>query len=392
MAETNTKGVLTVGEVYERQTAGVWPTERHNNYVNLAIRTAGLATNGQLGNDSRIGRSSPVQVGEHADWSTTSGGTYFTTAIKTNGTLWAWGFNNVGQLGLGDAGIGINRSSPVQVGALTNWSKISGGDAHIAAIKTGGTLWTWGSNTNGGLGLGDTTSRSSPVQVGALTTWKQVSVSFYNHLYAVKTDGTLWSCGNNSFGQLGLGDTLSRSSPVQVGTLTTWSTVAACGYHGIMVKTDGTLWTCGYNFQGRLGLGDTLSRSSPVQVGLLTNWKSATASLSSSTTLKTDGTIWAWGSNSNGQLGLGDTLSRSSPVQVGALTTWKSIAAGGGGHVSATRITTDTLWNWGNNNYGQLGLGDTVSRSSPVQVSSITLRTISIGEPSGYYHMLAIIE
>jgi len=129
-----------------------------------------------------------------------------------------------------------------------------------------------------------------------------------------------------------------------------------------------------------------------VQVGLLTNWKSATASLSSSTTLKTDGTIWAWGSNSNGQLGLGDTLSRSSPVQVGALTTWKSIAAGGGGHVSATRITTDTLWNWGNNNYGQLGLGDTVSRSSPVQVSSITLRTISIGEPSGYYHMLAIIE
>ena len=199
------------------------------------------------------------------------------------------------------------------------------------------TLWTWGYNVQGQLGLGDTTARSSPVQVGALTTWSSVAAGFY-HTTAIKTDGTLWAWGYNVQGQLGLGDTVNRSSPVQVGTLTTWSSVANGAYHTTALTTSGTLWTWGYNAQGQLGLGDAINRSSPVQVGALTTWSSVANGIFHTTAITTSGTLWAWGYNAKGQLGLGDTTDRSSPVQVGALTTWSSVA-GGGRSTTAIRST-----------------------------------------------------
>ena len=159
------------------------------------------------------------------------------------------------------------------MGTLTNWKRVACGIFHTAAVKTDGTLWSWGKNKYGGLGLGDTTHRSSPVQVGTLTDWRLVTSGYY-HIAAIKNDGTLWSWGRNNSGQLGLGDTANRSSPVQVGTLTNWKLVASGAYHVAAVKTDGTLWLWGYNnYHGGLGLGDTTNRSSPVQVGTLTNWK-----------------------------------------------------------------------------------------------------------------------
>src|SRR3989344_3820945 len=134
-------------------------------------------------------------------------------------------------------------------------------------------LWSWGRNPYGQLGLGSnyTISRSSPVQVGALATWSSVAGG-YIHSLATKTDGTLWGWGMNNFGQLGLGDYIDRSSPVQVGTLATWSTVTAGKYHSLATKTDGTLWIWGRNIENHLGLGDTYHRPSPVQVGTLTTW------------------------------------------------------------------------------------------------------------------------
>ena len=167
----------------------------------------------------------------------------------------------------------VHRSSPVQVGALTNWKQVACGYTHTVSVKTGGTLWSCGYNNTGRLGLGDVVHRSSPVQVGLLTNWKQVACG-YTHTVSVKTDGTLWSCGyNNTYGQLGLGDVVNRSSPVQVGLLTNWKQVSCGRYHTVSVKTDGTLWSCGYNTNGQLGLGNVVHRSSPVQVGSLTNWK-----------------------------------------------------------------------------------------------------------------------
>jgi len=298
--------------------------------------------------------------------------------------LWSWGSNGIGQLGLGDV---VTRSSPVQVGALTDWSSISGGNTVATAIKTDGTLWSWGSNSSGELGLGNTTAISSPVQVGALTAWSKVSSGF-QCAFAIKTDGTLWSWGYNSYGRLGLGDNTSRSSPVQVGTLTTWASVVAAVGSSFAVKTDGTLWSWGRNNSTGLGLGDATNRSSPVQVGALTSWSSKIDASGMNgpygsgpsnmhvLAIKTDGTLWSWGASSQGQLGLGDVTSRSSPVQVGALTTWSvcscSVSHNYGFGFSAAMKTDGTLWTWGRGDFGPLGLGDANSRSSPVQVGALT--------------------
>ena len=248
--------------------------------------------------------------------------------------LWSWGVNTEGRLGLGDVNI---RSSPVQVGALTDWSdaKISSSLGSTLAVKSNGTLWAWGQGGYGSLGNGNTTSRSSPVQVGALTTWAEVSIGFGNVL-AVKTDGTLWSWGFGVEGGLGQGNTTNRSSPVQVGTLTNWSKIAGSGsrYTGYMsyiygffssIKTDGTLWSWGHNPYGQLGLGNTTNRSSPVQVGALTDWSklSITSHLvypsagNMTALIKTNGTLWAWGLRKNGSFADGSAEDRrSSPVQV----------------------------------------------------------------------------
>jgi alpha-tubulin suppressor-like RCC1 family protein len=301
---------------------------------------------------------------------------------RTSPGLWGWGDNNRGALGLGDTN---TISSPVQVGSLTNWKQISVGFQQSSfAIKTDGTLWSWGDNQNIQLGQNNFTSYSSPVQVGSLNNWKQVSSGYYACL-AIKTDGTLWAWGDNA-GDLGLGDTLDRNSPVQVGSLTNWKQVSSSYYFTSAIKTDGTLWTWGENSYGQLGLGDTTSRSSPVQVGSLYDWKIVATGESHTIAIKTDGTLWTFGNQINaGQLGLGDTTSRSSPVQVGSLTNWKNVS---GGRFHTVAIKTDgTLWAWGLGINGQLGLNERFSRSSPVQVGSLTNWKQTT---CGLFHTLAI--
>lgn len=288
-----------------------------------------------------------------------------------SGKLFMWGQSQSGNLGLGD---NVSRSSPVQVGSLTTWSKLSTGEQAIAT-KSDGTLWSWGNNAYGQLGLNDANNRSSPVQIGALTDWLTPESGFGLFALCIKTDGTLWSWGGNQYGQLGKGDTNKRSSPVQVGSSTTWSAISA-GYMALAVD-NGKLFSWGNNQYGGLGLGDDANRSSPVQVGALTTWASPAISKYSSLCVKTDGTLWSWGNNGFGELGLGYQATYPaagslvlSPKQVGALTNWvKPIS---GFFFSGCVKTDGTLWVWGRNNNGQLGLGDTVNRSSPVQVGALT--------------------
>jgi len=336
-------------------------------YYNLY--TWGNNNAGQLGLGNTTNYSSPMQVGSGTKWSAIGGGSdrqgY---ALQTNGTLWSWGLNQYGQLGLNTAN--LYYSSPKQVGALTNWLKITSNYGYATAIKTDGTLWSWGYNNYGQLGLNNRTNYSSPMQVGALTNWLNISAGYF-YCIATKTDGTLWSWGNNNYGQLGLNNRTFYSSPKQVGSLTNWLSVAAGFYSNLAIKTDGTLWSWGYNSVGALGLNNTTYYSSPKQVGALTNWKTLPNNSQSSAAIKTDGTLWTWGYNGSGQLGLGNKTNYSSPKQVGSLTNWSSICTGTGQQTLAIK-TDGTLWAWGRSVGGILGLGNTTTYSSPKQVGLLT--------------------
>ena len=285
----------------------------------------GFSDFGQLGDNTIIHRSSPVQV-PGTIWNDVKSGPNRRSvwARRTNGTLWAWGRNESGELGLNDL---INRSSPTQIPG-TAWSDISSGGSHVLARKTDGTLWVWGFNCQGNLGINDETHRSSPVQVPG-TSWNDVSAGF-SHSLARKTDGTLWSWGYNNAGRLGDNTIISKSSPVQVPG-TAWNDISTGGAHSLARKTDGTLWSWGCGPQGQLGDGTVIPKSSPVQVpgtSWDSQWNDISASGAHSLARKTDGTLWSWGYNTAGRLGDGTTIHRSSPVQVPG-TVWSGISAGG---------------------------------------------------------------
>ena len=317
-----------------------------------------------------------------------SAGLFFTAAIKSDGTLWTWGSNEVGLLG-----IGSNRLSsiiPIKIGD-EKWKAVSIKCFHIAAIKNDDTLWAWGYNPFGQLGVGDITNHTSPVKVdepegGIHGPWIVVSAGGF-HTAAIKSDGTLWAWGDNSSGQLGDGSPTQRRTPVQVkqlvdSVLVIFDDVEAVstGYeHTVAIKRDGSLYAWGYNVSGLLGVGDTTNHhTSPVKVdepegGIHGKWIAVSAGRNCTLAIKADGTLWAWGSNTYGQLGLGDKGQRISPEQVGADRDWEAVSAGlgesGGSKYYTLATKTDgTLWAWGDNTYGQLGLGDTVQRTRPVKV------------------------
>jgi alpha-tubulin suppressor-like RCC1 family protein len=344
-------------------------------YPELAetFRFAGLWTwgndlAGSLGNNATAHRSSPVQtIAGGYNWKMIAGGGNNTiTAIKTDGTLWGWGDNQSGALG--DNTI-ANKSSPVQtVAGGTTWKQNTIGSTHVAAIKTDGTLWLWGYNSTGTLGDNTVVAKSSPIQtVAGGTNWKLVSGGSA-HTAAIKTDGTLWIWGNSALGQLGDGTIVAKSSPVQtIAGGTNWRQVSAGIYHTAAIKTDGTLWLWGHNNYGTLGDNTITHRSSPVQtISGGNNWRLVSAGHNMNAAIKTDGTLWTWGRNGSGSLGDNTTVWRSSPVQtVAGGTNWRLVSAG---NYWIEAIKADgTLWTWGDNLYGQLGDNTTVSKSSPIQ-------------------------
>jgi len=298
----------------------------------------GFNESGNCGLNDRNERSSPTQVGGDSDgWSTCSASYQrVSLAIKTNGTLWSWGYNNAGELGHNDR---ANRSSPTQLPG-TDWSA---GESKIisgiigGAIKTNGTLWIWGSNSNGALGLNQTapsTRYSSPVQVGTDTTWSKIfSGGEGTHRFAIKTNGTLWVWGYGAGGRLGLNqtDNNNRSSPTQVGTDTTWTEAMSGMNNSIAVKTDGTLWSWGDASYGQLGQNSSnVALSSPTQVGTDTTWSKLGTGRYASFATKTDGTLWSWGWNGDsGALGHNEAnTSYSSPKQVPG-TNWVDVTSNG---------------------------------------------------------------
>jgi len=241
----------------------------------------GDSLHGVLGQNQGPGfaRSSPSQIGTETTWSNCFVNAMCGMGLKTDGTFWIWGYNGFGGLGLGDSN---SRSSPCQLPGTTWGAKMSGHFYGSSNIKTDGTLWAWGRNTNGALGQNNNTTYSSPKQVGTETTWSEIHGGYYSWNMGLKTDGTLWSWGRNPQGNLGHNDQTNYSSPKQVPG-TSWSTGATAAALMGVIKTDGTLWTWGDNDNGLLGLnqgGNPANRSSPTQVGTDTTWSTITGSCS----------------------------------------------------------------------------------------------------------------
>ena len=348
----------------------------------------GANWDGQLGigdNDPYIYYAyAPIQVGTDTDWVSVTVGNDHTLAIKADGTLWGWGSNVFGEVGLYDYVAYVyssNSNIPIQIGSDSDWSSVTTGDSVTFAIKTDGTLWTFGYNSayyNNP--VDEPYSFYTPVQFGTDANWDSVTIasdSDMSHVLALKTDGTIWAWGENWSGQLGIGfDEAYKfiDSPVQVGTDSDWTSVLTGGRITFAIKTNGTLWTWGQNLENK-GSDDVdvpYVYYIPNQVGIDTNWVSVTTGKFDGymIALKADGSMWAWGPNWYGQLGMGYDEDTGGGeyyilVQVGSDSDWVSVVAGK--EFTIALKLDGSMWAWGR---APIGDGTDINSYIPVIIWS----------------------
>jgi alpha-tubulin suppressor-like RCC1 family protein len=324
---------------------------------------------GQLGLGDTRHRRLPTRVGRSTGWATIAAGEHC-LAVKRDGSLWSWGSNDTGQLGLDSGNNGL-RTRPRRV-AGADWKAVGVGVEFSVALKRNGSLWTWGNNNLGALGQGNSKEELRywrPTRVGKSSDWKAIAVG-YDWVLALKRDGSLWAWGGNDLGQLGLGttDDLAHPTPTRVGSDLDWTAISAGGVPSFAIKRDGSLWAWGGNGEGQLGLGDTADRSVPTRVGTGSSWKAVAAAQAGGLALKRDGSLWAWGENGSGQLGLGDKVIRKSPTRVRS-SGWAKIAAGS--DFSLALKANGSFWAWGSDRKDQLGLRVLRNRLVPTKIASL---------------------
>jgi len=323
----------------------------------------GRNNNGQLGNGTIANSDTPVQVPGLSGIIAISAGEYYSVALKNDGTVWAWGLNVNGQLGDGTT---TQKTTPVQVSGLSDITAISAGYRHTVALKNDGTVWTWGLNSYGQLGNGTTNQSTTPIQVPNLSGITAIATG-YLHTIALKNDSTVYCWGNNKYGQLGDGTYTDKSVPVLVSGFSGAIAVASRYNHTVGLKDDGTVWAWGFNEYGQLGTGSTSNSHSPVQVSIISGVSAIAAGYNHTAAITNTSTVYCWGSNNNGQLGDGTTTQKTKPNLVTALSNVTAIAAGFR-HTLALK-SNGSVWAWGLNNYGQLGDGTINDKHIPVQVA-----------------------
>lgn len=362
----------------------------------------GFNREGQLGLGSygvEFSKTRPTRVGGSNNWNYVAAGGENSCGVQTDGSLWCWGANYDGQIGDGTDG-GINRKlEPTQISATDTWSEIAVGNYHVCALSDSGQLQCWGYGGDGQIGNGSwTTPVNLPASVlNSDLPWLMVSAGD-RHSCAIKSNNTLWCWGRGADGRLGDGFTTDRNTPTIVAG--EWSKVAAGGSHTCAIRSDGALRCWGDNEFGQLGNGLSgfgESSSLPDVVNSAVNWTDITAGSNFTCGIKLDGTLWCWGQNYFGQIGQGDSGGQDThdlPTQIGTETQWRSVKASGtGDHVCAYK-QDDSFWCWGDNGYGQLGEGSVVDGTNqyslvPVPVNPDTdWASISLG----YYHSCAIKE
>jgi len=363
-------GVWSLDQVYNKINQGsIWT------YSNVAqLWSWGYDREGGMGRSvPAVNYSSPIQVGGDKKYAFGTRDPWMGMGVQ-DGALWIWGTGDYGVLAQNNTTAHL---SPIQVGSDTTWSKVAQGIyqyPYAYGIKTDGTLWSWGNNAYGQMGVNDrNVHRSSPTQIPG-TTWGYISAGYGP--IATKTDGTLWVWAANYGGVLGQNQAYpglkATSSPTQIPG-TTWSSGARKSVRGggssgsvAAIKTDGTLWTWGLNTNGQLAQNNRTEYSSPIQIPG-TSWDKVSMSGYSTVAVKTDGTLWVWGENLTGQLGLNQPTNThySSPVQIPG-TTWNDVFVSSR-HMMATK-SDGTMYAWGRNSTGQLGQNNVTYYSSPVQI------------------------
>ncbi len=289
--------------------------------------------------------------------------------LKSDGSAWAWGQNTSGQLGIQSR---TNQSSPVAMVGNHSFIAVGVGDTIFCGLKADGSMWTCGLNNFGQLGNYTTTSYSSPIQVVGNHSFIQIAPAYSANTYALKADGSVWAWGDNTNGQLGQQNTTSYSSPVQVVGNHSFIQVGGCQDFACGLKADGSVWSWGVNGTGNLGDQTITPKSSPVQVVgnhsfiLITGTNISGVTSYFNGALKSDGSVWTWGSNAYGALGINALGDQSSPVQVVGNHSFISLM--GGRNCFYALKADGVLWSWGRNDFGQLGDQSMTDRSSPVQV------------------------
>ncbi|NNE72519.1 MAG: hypothetical protein HKN26_02545 [Acidimicrobiales bacterium] len=317
------------------------------------------------------------------NWADVSAGGRTRCAVALDRTLWCWGDNDHGQVGDGTT---TDVSAPTQIGTATNWASVYVGGAHTCGRRIDSTLWCWGSNFNGQLGDGTTTDSLTPQQVGTDTDWRQVDTKsqrfFQPPLFndgiggtcAVKTDGSLWCWGSNVIGQLGLGATIQVTVPTRVGTASDWTAVAVSTTHSCGLRGSGDLWCWGDNTHGQLG---TAGGSTTVPAPVSSGWRQVDTgggvTLANppdpgghTCAIDQSDALWCWGFNVYGQLGNGTTSDAATPTRIGTARDWRQVSTG---RSHSCAVATDsTMWCWGTNSGGELGDGTRTPRLTPTQV------------------------
>ena len=325
---------------------------------------------GELGNNTYIDTPSPVQVAlPTGNWLFIEMGAEHSVAIKSDGTLWTWGRNNYGQLGDGTV---VTSNKPAQIKGGGTWISASVKGAATLAIKSDGTLWGWGSIPNSG---GSTNTIKEPVQIGTSNSWASINLGF-NHAIGIQKDGSLWAWGANTEGQLGDGTTAGYDVPKKTGNVNSWAKISAGEYHSIALKTDGTLWVWGDNYFGQLGIGSTNDALLPTQVGNSNKWISIAAGWDHSFAIDNNNNLWGWGRN-GGRLGNGTANSSNIPILCGSAARQVS----GGDFHSIVLNTSGQFCGTGENSYGELGTG-----STSTIVNKLGCATVGTGEVELPFH------
>ena len=393
-----------------------------------AALTRGVSI-GTVGDGTARNRRRLVRLGRDCDWAEVAAGSWFSLALKTNGTLWAWGWNEGGQLGDGST---QNRLQPVQIGHDRDWAKIGAGGEHGLALKSDGSLWAWGRNSDGQLGIGLTgmvyfsagriagtrrpdsqseegPTAACPTQVGHERDWREIAAS-REYSLALKTDGTLWAWGRLSY----YPDTRPGSNvgrPTRFGLASDWRVISAGWGYPAGVRGDACLWTLDRSLKpihaeeenggsvtgvvwdsglaSLAGFDRFAAVSAAKKIGGSEPWETVTGGGHHALAIRSDGSLWAWGNNEFGQLGNGTTNKAEAPVRIGRANDWVCAAAGGAFSVAVR--SDGSLWVWGlrlgGESPGMTWLRSTIAkykipiklRPAPTMVDLAPVKTAELG-------------